>query len=371
MKRARKPELSRRTFLKATAAGALAFSAMPAIIVPRRVAAYEPGGRLHPNIDPLRVAGLQDPAMTTAEAIRSNWSRQEKLVARDVVQANMDALACALAEERAAADAWKAIFVKPPGKSRSDVVVGIKTNNFGLLHTHSAVMSKICHVLTGNLGVRGSNIHVYDACHGADLARKTPFTGLPEGVNLQNKWGGSNLETAIPVPYQDGQRKATCLGHLVTGEVDILVNIAVCKGHEAKFGGFTMCMKNHFGTFDPKLSHRGGGQQDYLFAINKAPEILGAMDPKTGSVLFPRQQLCIVDSLWAVAPNARSAATHQPNALFMGAFAPTVDFLVATRFRKGQMGWSLHPQVTGRFLSEFGIAEADLPNGGRIVDALS
>jgi hypothetical protein len=358
--------MSRRNFLKATAAGALAFSAVPTIIIPRRVEAYQPGGRLHPNISPLRVAGLQDPAMTTAEMIGSNWQQQEQVVAWEAVQANMDSLACALAEERAADDAWKKILIKPAGKAWSDVVVAIKTNNIAEQHTRSAVLSKVCHVLIDTLGVKASNIHVYDACHGGSIIRKSPFARLPEGVTVEEKWGGSNVETTIPVPYFDGQRKAACLGHLVRGDVDILINIAMCKGHGGQFGRFTMTMKNHFGTFNPRPGH-GEGPADYLIGLNKSPEILGAMDPRTGDVLFPRQQLCIIDGLWASDRGPGGNPSAQPNFLAMGTCGPVVDYMTAMRFRKDTMGWSVNEQVAERFLTEFGFSASNLPNGGQLI----
>ena len=137
MSRKAKSGMSRRSFLKVTAAGALAFSAVPTIIIPRRVEAYQPGGRLHPHISPLRVAGLRDSAMTTAELPGPNWFQQEPVVAWEPVQGNLDKLACALAEEGAAADAWKKIFVKPAGKSWGDAVVAVKTNNIAEQHTRS------------------------------------------------------------------------------------------------------------------------------------------------------------------------------------------------------------------------------------------
>ena len=111
--------MSRRRFLRATAAGALALGAAPTIILPRRVEAFQPGAKVHPNISPLRIVGLQDPAMTTDLRERSPWQQQEELVAWDVVGDNVDRLACTLAEEADPAAAWRAIIVRPPGKSWS------------------------------------------------------------------------------------------------------------------------------------------------------------------------------------------------------------------------------------------------------------
>ncbi len=363
--------MSRRRFLRTTAAGALALGAAPTIILPRRAEAFQPGAKVHPNISPLRIVGLQDPAMTTDLRERSTWQQQEELVAWDVVGDNVDRLACTLAEEADPAAAWRAIIVRPPGKSWSDTVVAIKTNNIAVQHTRSAVMSKVCRALTDVIGVRPHNIHIYDAKHGAKLAQTTPFSGLPDGVGVRDTWGGIGEQTAVPEPYAGGSRRTRCVGRMVRGEVDILINIAMCKGHMPDFGSFTMTMKNHFGTFDPKPSHGPGGGADYLIGINKTPEILGSMDPKTGNVLFPRQQLCIVDALWASRQGPLVPSDSQPNALFMGTFAPTLDYVTALSFRRDVMGWPVKMNVADRFLTEFGIAKSDLPNAGKFINAMA
>ncbi len=363
-------EMSRRRFLKATADGALTLSSIPTIIIPRRVEALQPGGRVHPYISPLRVVGVRDAGMASAVEGGANWAKQEQLVVWDAVQQNMDRMAVALAQERNPADAWGKIFLKPAAKSWSDVVVAIKTNQIAIQRTRSAVMSKVCRVLTA-LGVKGSNIHIYDACHGGNMSRTNRFQGLPEGVHLADKWGGSTVNTLVPTPYFDGQREAPCLGPLVKGEVDILVNIALCKGHGAGWGRFTMSLKNHFGTFSPKPGHGQGGSADYLIGINKSPEILGQMDPQTGDVLFPRQQLCIIDALWASDKGPSVPTSAQPNALTMGTFGPALDYVTAMRLRKDTLGWTVREDVPRRFLTECGYTVANLPNGGQIVDAMT
>ncbi|MHC4789022.1 MAG: hypothetical protein ACYS8K_07435, partial [Planctomycetota bacterium] len=80
--------------------------------------------------------------------------------------------------------------------------------------------------------------------------------------------------------------------------------------------------------------HRDGGGADYLIAINKTPEILGQIDPLSGEVIQPRQQLCIIDALWASETGPGGLPTAQPNALMMGTVAPAMDYLTATRFRR-------------------------------------
>jgi len=358
--------ITRRSFLKASLAGAGAFS-LPTVIVPREVEALEAGQQIHPNISPLRVVGIHDPAMTAEERVRNSWADQEKIVRAAPVGENMDRLACTLAEEKDEGKAWKNILIAPPGKEASDLVVAVKTNNIAQQHTRSPVIAKVCHVLTDVLGVKGENVHIYDGTHGGNLAKSTPFSGLPEGVRIEGKWGGTRAEAPVPVPWQGGKATSRCIPALANGEADILINIALCKGHGNAFGRFTMTMKNHFGTFSPGPGHKGDGL-DYLLGINASRAVLGERG-KTGKLLFPRQQLCIVDTLWASRGGPTGLPDQQPNRLFMGVFGPVVDYQVATKFRRDTMKWPINENVAGRFLTEFGFGPDDLPEGGTIIDA--
>jgi hypothetical protein len=359
-------KVSRRDFIKKTVVTGAGVTAFPMIFIPKAKAHWAPQTRVHPNVDNLRVVGITDPKMTNrVEKVPRSWIEQEKLVNDLVVGENMDKLACGLVDNRSPEEAWKAIFIKPPLKSWLDTVIAIKTNCLGRQHTHSAIMARLCHVLTDILGADPYNIHIYDAHHGGRMAG-TPFKGLPEGVDLAGDWDRITAITSVPPPWQG--KRSKCMGPLVFGTVDILINIAMCKGHSPLFGNFTMTMKNHFGTFAPRPGH-GGGETglNYLLAINQTPEILGKMDAKTGRVLYPRQQLCFVDALWASEVGPQLGADHQPNFLAMGVLSPVVDYLVATQFRGQQMGWPPNMESTRRMLSAFGYSENDLPSNGRII----
>ncbi|MCF7854405.1 MAG: DUF362 domain-containing protein [Candidatus Pacebacteria bacterium] len=359
-----KSSFSRREFIKTGVVAGVGLS-FPSIWIKGAYGALEPGHRIHPAIDERLVVGVTDAGMVEGHNPVTTWAQQEAMVKKDVVWANMDKLACRLSGERAAQKAWRTIFVKPPKKAASDIVVAIKTNNIAQQHTRSPVIAKVCHVLVNDLGVKAENIYIYDACHGGNLERSTPFSGLPEGVHIANKWGGFSQETAVPEPWTGGT--SSCLKHLVDNTVDILVNVAMCKGHGGSFGRFTMTMKNHFGTFAPRPGHSKDGLE-YLIALNRTPEILGPIDPKTGAVTFPRQQLCIVDALWASDRGPGGNPSHQPNFLAMGALSPVVDYQVGTQFRQKKMGWNVNVKAAERFLTDFGYTPADLPHGGELVE---
>jgi len=363
----RSKRISRRALLKKGALGA-AIAFAPRVFVPNRGMVYAAGAPTHPEINPLRVAGVQDPEMTTAINPTATWEQQEHLVRADVVRANLDRLACVLAEEKTAGHAWKRIFLKPPKKAWSDVVVAIKSNEIasGKQQTRSAIHSSLCRVLVDVLGVKPANIFIYDACHGGNMPA---YKDLPEGVRMAKQWGKSVTPVPIPAPYKGGTSTARCLKELADGTVDILINVALCKGHGNGFGGFTMLMKNHLGTFEPRPVHeKGTDPADYLVGINKTPQVLGTIDKKSGKVLFPRQQLCIIDAIWASKGGPVINPSVQPNRIFMGTCGPVVDYQVATKFRRDAMKWRINEAVTLRFLNDFGFKPADLPNGGQIIE---
>jgi len=359
--------ISRRRFIKQAMVTSAALTAFPTVLVRTAPAAWARKTIVHPQVDNLRVVGLADTRMTKALETGISWPRQNELVNTEAVWENIDRLACALAQTRTATEAWRQIFIKPPRKSWGETVVAIKTNNIAQQHTRSAVMAKIVHTLTHTLGVRPANLHIYDACHGYEMGKYTPFAGLAEGCRIEDTWGGSTTPTAVPAPWKGSGGRAKCLSHLVDGSVDILINIALCKGHNSRFGGFTMTMKNHFGTFSPRPGHQDGSQ-DYLIAINQTPEILGLMDKKTGKVLYPRQQLCLIDALWASRGGPGGNPSHQPNFLAMGVLSPVVDYQLATKFRGEKMGWEPNREMTRRMLTEFGYTEADLPHNGTLIE---
>ena len=365
--------LSRRQFIKNAIVTGAAITAFPTVFVRKAPAAWARKTIVHPEVDNLRVVGIADPAMTkTTETIPLGWAGQDKLVVTEAVWANIDRLACALVQSRNSTEAWRTIFIKPPRKSWTETVVAIKTNNIAQQHTRSAVMAKIVHTLTTTLGVRPSNIHIYDACHGYQMGKDTPFSGLVAGCRIDDRWGGSTASTEVQALWKSKTDKisALCLKHLVDGSVDILINIAMCKGHSVVYGGFTMTMKNHFGTFSPEPVHAELEDRalDYLLAINQSSEILGPMDKETGKVLYPRQQLCLIDALWASEEGPEGYPSHQPNYLAMGVLSPIVDYQVATKFRGKKMGWEPNMEATRRMLTAFGYTEGDLPNKRKIIE---
>jgi len=341
-----KESISRRDFLSSATgatAGILASSAVSAFGDEIK-GGWTNGKRINPSIDNLRVVCCIDPAMMKSDPKSWDIVSQNEPVDHEKVLRTMDAMACALAQKNSAHEAWGSIFRKPASKEWQDVTVAIKPNCFMPNNPRVAVIDAVCKALIG-LGVQPAKIIIYDGCGGA----KEKFGGfagtkLPAGVVMSNKNDvlGGTIDAPVPAPHA-GHFK--CSAAIAKGSIDILVNIAVNRGHH--LAGTSMTMKNHAGTFEAMPIHLGGGL-NYIIAFNKSEAILGG-EPV-------RQQLCIVDSLWAQTKGPMGAPNKRPGALVMGTFSPAVDYITARRIREPLMGCT-HPPELGRLMSDFGYSD--------------
>jgi hypothetical protein len=312
--------------------------------------AWVTGKQINPDIDNLRVVHCADPAMLTGDPQRWDIESQNAPVVAARVRANVEAMACALAQKPSPAEAWATIFRKPEGKAWPDVKVAIKPNASGGNITRVAVIDAVLAGLTG-LGVRAANVTLYGCprFNENEAGVYAPFLGrgLPGGVVLSkgHEAMGGTVEAVVPEPAAG---RYNCAAALADGSIDLLVNIATNKGHFAPtFGGMSLTMKNHAGSFEMPLSRHLSGGLDYVIAFNKSEAILGGTPP--------RQQLCIVDSLWGMTSGPGGVPNKRPGALSMGTFGPAVDWVVSKRVREVVMGCT-HPDFLATILTEFGYA---------------
>jgi hypothetical protein len=334
---------NRRDFLKLSVAGAAALS-MDGLMIKNASAAtglaWPDTGALtiNPAIDNLRVVACNDPTMIKGTATGTFQSFNNAL---DVtkLQTNLDKMAMALAQKNDAKTAWATIFRKPDSKTWAQVNVAIKVNTVDSNDSPKlSIIAKICTALntigttTTDSGVPFKNITIYDSNANVTLYSSTYAAALlPAGIKVVQNLGSSVSSYALP----KGTATLTA-GSLNNGSIDILVNIAMNKGHDQfDKGKTTLCLKNHYGSFSPqgntypKYNGNGCGNLDYLIDINKSDPILGGTPP--------RQQLCIVDSLWAMESGPSGGTIVQNNRLVMGTFAGAVDYLVAKKIRQAIM----------------------------------
>jgi hypothetical protein len=263
---------------------------------------------------------------------------------------------CARAQKPTPAEAWAAIFRKPEAKQWPEVKVAIKPNSDSKNITRIAVIDTVCKALMG-LGVKGENIIVYGYAKVAEDQTKSlrPFVGngLPGNIVLSRGHDamGGIVKAAIPEPHPG---KFDCAAALVNGSIDILVNLAVNKGHMLHtFGGISLTMKNHAGTFEMPLRYHMKSGLNYIIAFKKSEAILG------GSPV--RQQLCVVDSIFGNTSGPDGVPNRRPCCLSMGTFGPAVDWLVAKKIREPMMGCK-HPKFLEKILMEFGYHPSEFEN---------
>lgn len=290
---------------------------------------------------------------------------QNSIVDQKAVDTTLDACAVTLAQNKRSEQAWATIFQKPPHKSWPDVKVAIKVNEVGRNLPRIAVIHKVCRELHV-LGVPYGNIRIYaganDTINNISDYNKLMGEKLPFGVGISQHDSllGDSRKVSIPEAKKGTKTitTTTCVAEIADHRNDILVNIAVNKGHWDEFGGFTLTMKNHFGTFSPhpyggnffKESH---GNLDYLRSISKSNTLIGTTPPQ--------QQLCIIDSIWATTQlNPGAGGNDMPaNIIVMGVFSPLVDYLTAQKVRKNIMGCHLGT-IADTFLFGFGYTEQEV-----------
>lgn len=340
-----KTDIDRRTFLKSTT---LATAGLAVIGVNQEnalssSAEWTNRSPINPAISNTKVVCCHDETMITdvaAAKIASTLSAQNALLNTSKVEANLDQLVMRLTGKSTAQSAWETIFRKPAAKQWADIKVALKVNCIDPKNMpRVAIVGKVCKELV-MLGVVPANMTIYDGGHDASGDKKYPpfiGNGIPEGVNVQS---GKGSTTSIEV----GSGKMNCTNIVILS--DILVNFAVNKGHGQDKGGFTLTMKNHTGTM--KFSCPSAIE---MVNQNKSATILGGA--------IPRQQLCIVDSIWAEKKGPVDAITHLPCRIVMGIMGPAVDVLTARNIREKLMSASHNETAIETLVSGFGYTESE------------
>jgi hypothetical protein len=338
----KKSSLNRRDFLKKTAVGTAGLTAGLSLLKPAKAQAATIGAwtgtnfEINPNISNLRVVCMYDTAMIT-NATPNYDSCDDVVNACDqtAIDTNMDNMAMWLAQKTTATEAWSTIFQKPASKTWPNVIVAIKVNTCNITdEPRVPVIMKICNVLK-TLEVTPGNITIYDgACQNISGSGYSNYFNTKGGTYngytvFPCNVSADLLTTSVTVPNVGSK---DCPSTLANGTTDILINISVNKGHtlsaDGNTGGCTLAHKNHFGTFTPTspMHTMPISTGDCAIYCNMTDAIIGGTPV--------RQQLCIVDSLWA---DNNDNPDGQPNGalyrLVMGTFAGAVDLLTCLQIK--------------------------------------
>lgn len=341
-------KVTRRTFIKNSALLTLLSSVNPGKLfaVPKN-SGWEPKRQVNPQIDNMRVVCAVNQSIITKNPLSWQPEEQNAVVSTSEVDRTLDSIAVSLSQKSDPRQAWSTIFQKPQEKQWQDLKVAIKVNCNSKNNARVAIISKICRELNA-LGVPFNKIIIYDGRSNA-WPTYSPFIGkgLPDGVVVSEGNKSLGGMAKVSLPWSD-TKKYKCTKAMVDRSVDILVNIANNKGCDNAFGGTTMTLKNHAGTFEPMPLHFGGGI-DYLLAFSRSNEIMGTTTA--------RQQLCIVDSLWGMRKGPFGVPEERLDRIIMGTFSPAVDYLTAKKIREPLLGVS-HTNIE-RFLTDFGYTTGD------------
>ena len=358
----------RRDFLKPAAVGAMGITAAKFDTIFASPKAWTNGMQINPAIDNKRVICCHDTKMLANLPANTNWASQNNAVDAARVASNMDQMAMLLAKKTTAADAWSTIFQKPAAKTWASLKVAIKVN--AILgstgnHPRVAIVKKICDVLVDQLGVLPANIVLFDATDNA-ATTYTSYASLTDPTKIRATVSTLAQSTLLggmtPVTITSASHPISCVTNLVNGIIDILVNIAVMKEHSGPgtsylYGSCSLCMKNHLGTFNNASGSDGATglhSLDAICEINKHDAVIGGTPP--------RQQLCILDSLLANGNSAGGSWDTRVDRLVMGTFAPTVDYLSATKILDNVMGKPDRNNNLPKFVTNFGYTETEVQN---------
>ncbi|MBD3390579.1 MAG: DUF362 domain-containing protein, partial [Chitinivibrionales bacterium] len=341
---------ARRRFLQSSATGAAGLAVSAAMPKKAFAGASQPWPAINPDIDNLRVVSCRDPNMVSADwediINFADMDAQNDPANRDLIRANMDEMAKVLAQKSDAGDAWATIFQKPGGADWSAKKAAIKVNCIAKNHPRLALVEKVCDELNA-LGIPYESIFLFDGCSNAyHLYDGYVGDKLPAGAQVsdRNSLLGGTERADIPAPYTECT-SAQCTAHIADGTIDILVNMAVNKGHSIG-GKTTLTMKNHFGTFDPHPPDGAQGDPhgnlDYVLSINKSDAILGGAPP--------RQRLCIIDSLWGMVHGPSGTPNKNTYRIVMGTFGPAVDYFTVKKIREPEMAATHDAADVARFL---------------------
>ena len=353
------PNQKRRNFLKTAAAGAMGITAIKFDKVFASSGGWTTGKQINPNIDNKRVICCYDTKMLKSTPTAYSMAVQNSTTDEAKIAANLDDMAMRLAQKTTATEAWKTIFSS--SKPWASTKVAIKVNAIipsNGNHPRVAIIKKICDVLVDQFLVPPANITLYDATDDASLCY-TSFVSLTDKTKIRANVSSKakSLGNTTPVTIAKASQAISCVGDLVNGNIDILVNIAVCKVHDGPGGsyGYGSCMKNHLGTFNNSSGVNGATglhSVDAICEINQHSAVIGGTPT--------RQQLCIVDALLANGKTPGGSPDTRVDRLVMGVFAPIVDYLTAMKILKGVMNKTDKNNNVPKFVTSFGYTETDV-----------
>jgi hypothetical protein len=282
--------------MRRTAQGAAALAALPAAVK----------AGTHP-----KASGSGDTPSRVVVVKHDNAFHDNQFDAA-VVQVMMDNGITRLTDLQDVGEAWKSLFSGITAAS----VIGIKINCLFQHHTHQEVLNAVISGLKrmqvdGNAFPENSII-VWDKSD-YDLSNTGGYTINRSGTGVRYCGTNSYGSTTYTIDGGSPQR----LSHILTDEIDYLINLSVMKNHST---GVSLSMKNHYGSIS---NVNGNGMHAYP-CPTQLPS-LNALPP-----IRQKQVICICDAIVAVVRNGPDGApTQTPKRLILSRDPVAHDYVGA------------------------------------------
>jgi len=258
------------------------------------------------------MAGLPTAMEAAEKAARGSGGKSRVVIAKDigilkgdeiqpqVLRKTLDRGIARLTNSKSAVDGWKKLF-KP------DDVVGLKVNClFGKgVSTHPEVARAVVQGLV-SAGVKEDNIIIWDRATG-DLVK----VGYKPNRNGGVKCYGDDGDWGELIEQGSFKGRIT---KIISEKVTCFVNVPILKTHG--ISGISLCLKNHYGSFDNPGSHHGNG-------CNPAMADFSAI-----SVVKKKTRLVVVDALrpqYDQGPGLKADAQWDYHSLMLGFDPVAVD----------------------------------------------
>lgn len=298
--------LTRRQFIKTTAAGAAAIYVTPPVAL-----------------------GLNRTDVPVTSRVAS--VKHEKLIAPDQsvsaphARQAVDAAILALTGKSRIEEAWSQLFPN----LKSDDTIGLKVNCINRkCPSHPEIVYGIAESAINALQINPNNIIIWD--RSTSELKRTGYTinqsdkgircfGTVESFSIsrwilnvkQSESEGIGYDQSRPIDVGEGMQSH--LSNIITRMCTYLINVPVLKDH--RLAGITMSLKNHFGSIDNPRDCHGNYCDPFVAKINAADQIR------------KKTKLIICDAAYGVYEGGpRGAPQWQPKSIMAATDPVALDF---------------------------------------------
>lgn len=334
--------LTRRQFIKSTAAGAAAVYMAPSLT----------WSSINTKS---RVVSISHTNMIKAD------ERIDSTIARQCV----DHALLILTGKQDLRDAWRQIFPK----LKTEDTIGLKVNALSRkCPTHPEISYAIANSLIESLEVNPNNIIIWDRTTSELVTAKyTPNEtdkgircfGTVESFSVARWLFNQKQDESSGIGYDDkeiiavGNNTTSRLSRVLTQKCTYLINVPVLKNHSK--AGVTLSLKNHYGTIDNPRDCHGNYCDPYTAKINAAPQIRD------------KTKLVVCDAAYGVYKGGPLAAPQWMQKSVLAAVDPVALDTVGMQIINNQRKQNGLESITGMAVhlntaEAFGLGNSDLKN---------